>query len=284
MKIIDINDWKLSGGGGAGVSYTSKTDPDLILKMDNREVAQKEVEQSLATARLVYALGIPTPVPREVVFDGKRYGQVFNRIHDKISYARLIGRHPDQIPQIARDFATMVKKLHSTKVKGSGLRSIKEIYGDLINANFFRPQEMKDRALKLLSSLPEGDTCIHGDLHYGNVIRAGGTDYFIDIANFGYGHPYFDIAMMAAIHQLSYFCPDLHIELFHHSPAQGDIFWNCFVKEYFGEDVSTADAEKAVMPFLAVRMMTMETEIGKPLPQIAIEQAILYLAQYSTEN
>lgn len=66
-KIINIDDWMISGGGEAGVSYFHKTDPSLILKMDNRETTKAEVEESLETARIVYSLGIPTPEPGEVV-------------------------------------------------------------------------------------------------------------------------------------------------------------------------------------------------------------------------
>lgn len=228
MKTIDINDWVLSGGGGAGVSYFHKTDPTLILKMDNREVSREEVEKGLETAGIVYGLGIPTPEPGEVVFDGERYGQIFHRIQNKVSYARLIGEKPELIPPLAREFALIVKKLHSTKTKGSGLRSIKEIYGDFVLANPNRSQEVKGRAMALLASLPEADTCVHGDLHYGNIIRADGRDYLIDISSFGYGHPYFDLAMIAALRKLGPLSPDLHRSLFHNSIEQSELFWDRF--------------------------------------------------------
>lgn len=277
MKTIDINDWVLSGGGGVGVSYFHKTDPALILKMDNREVSLEEVEKGLATARVVYSLGIPTPEPGEVVFDGERYGQIFHRIQNKVSYARLIGERPDLIPQLARDFALIVKQLHSTRGKGSGLRSIKEIYGDFILANPYRSQEIKDRAMALLSSLPEADTCLHGDLHYGNIIKADGKDYLIDISSFGYGHPYFDLAMIAAIRKLAPFNPDIHLTLFHHSIEQSNLFWDCFNKEYFGKDITAAKVEEDVFPYLLIRMLTMETESQYTLPPPVIQLVTDYL-------
>lgn len=281
-KSIDINDWEISGAGGAGVSYFHKNDPTLILKMDNREVSEQEVEQGLETARIVYSLGIPTPEPGEVVFDGQHYGQVFRRIHNKISYARLCGQQPELIPQLAHEYTSVVKQLHSTVGKGSGLRSIKQTYGDMVRANPFRPKEIIDKALALLESLPEADTCVHGDLHFGNLITAEGKNYLIDIASFSYGHPYFDIAMMVAIHRLSYDNPAYHQELFHCTREQAEEFWNCFVKEYFGEDFTDEKIEEMILPYLAVRALTMETETGHPLPPnaTALKAAFEYLEKY----
>lgn len=259
------------------MSYFHKSDPTLILKMDNREVSEQEVEQGLETARIVYSLGVPTPEPGEVVYDGTRYGQVFRRIQNKISYARLCGQQPERIPQLAHDYAEIIKQLHSTVGKGSGLRSIKQTYGDMIRANKFRPKETIDKVLALLESLPEADTCVHGDLHFGNLILAEGKSYLIDIASFSYGHPYFDIAMMVAIHLLSYDNPAYHQELFHCTGEQSEEFWKCFIKEYFGENITSAQVEEMILPYLAVRMLTMETETGHPLPPNALKQACEYL-------
>lgn len=276
-KLIDINDWVLSGGGGAGVSYFHKSDPNLILKMDNREVSREDVERGLAAARVVFNLGIPTPEPGEVVFDGTRYGQVFHRILGKVSYARLVGEHPEMIPQLAHDFAVIVRNLHATKGRGTGLRNIKEPYGDFLRANPFQPKEVIDAALALLDTLPDADTCVHGDLHFGNLIRAGEKDYLIDISSFSYGHPYFDIAMMVAIHRLSFTNPPLHMELFHCTVEQSDLFWQCFIREYFGEGVTNEQVEQMVMPFFCVRMLTMETESGKPMPPAEIGRVVDFI-------
>lgn len=277
VKKIDLNDWVLSGGGGAGVSYFHKTDPNLILKVENRQASLEEVENSLSTARIVFNLGIPTPEPGEVVFDGEHYGQIFRRIQGKVSFARLIGEHPEMIPQLAHEYTQTIQKMHSTIGAGTGLRSIKEVYGDFIRGNKFQAKEVIDKALKLMESLPDADTCVHGDLHFGNLIKAEGKNYLIDIGSFAYGHPYFDIAMMVAIRRLAYFDPQLHFELFHHSAEQGNLFWDCFIKEYFGEDATFEKVFEKVLPFLVVRILTMETETGHPIPEHETKLAKEYL-------
>lgn len=280
-KTIDINDWVISGAGGVGISYYHKTDPSLLLKMDNREVSEEEVEKGLLTARIVYSLGLPTPEPGEVVFDGERYGQIFRRILDKTSFARLCGEQPEMIPTLAHDYAEVVKRIHSTKGMGTCLHDIKKTYGPMTLANPYRPRPLLDKATRLLESLPDADTCVHGDLHFGNLIKADGKDYLIDISSFSYGHPYFDIAMMAAIHRLSYDSPIIYTELFHNTAEQGERFWQCFIKEYFGEDMTDDKVEKMVLPYMAVRMLTMEYESGMPLPPSAITPVLDYIESLS---
>lgn len=273
-KLIDINEWIVSGGGGAGVSYFHKSDPDLILKMENREISLEKAEAAINTARIAYGLGVPTPEPGEVVFDGTRYGQVFRRIQNKISYARLSGEHSEMIPQLAHDFAVIIKNLHSTKGYGTGLRSIKEPYGDFLRNNPYRPKEVLDRAQVFLENLPDADTCVHGDLHFGNIIKSGEDSYLIDMSSFGYGHPYFDIAMMVAIRRLSWGNPQKHQSLFHCTVEMSDLFWRRFMDEYFGPDVTDSEIERMVAPFYAVRMLTMETESGNQLPPAEIQRCI----------
>lgn len=279
IKQIDINDWVLSGGGGAGISFFHKTDPSLILKIENRGASAEELEQSLETARIVYSLGIPTPEPGEVVTDGSRFGQIFRRIQGKVSYARLTGENPEMIPALAHEFTMAVKLLHSTIGAGSGLRSIKEIYGDMIKANPFRSQELKDKALRLMDSLPDGQTCIHGDLHFGNLIKAGDKKYFIDISSFGYGHPYFDLAMMVALDRLADQDPGFYSEMYHCTVEQGRRFWHCFISEYFGEGWTAAKVAETLAPYLVVRMFTMESEAGRKLPDPAFQFALDYLSK-----
>lgn len=269
-KRIDINDWVLSGAGGAGISFFHKSDPDLMLKIDNRTVSEEELQANIGTAKIVYDLGLPTPEPGEVVTDGERFGQTFRRIHGKVSYARLCGEQPESIPQLAHEYCEVVKKLHSTIGAGTGLRSIKEVYGALIQGNSFRSQEIRDKALRLLESLPDGDTCVHGDLHFGNLIKADGKAYLIDLGNFGYGSPLFDIAMMLNIKQLSVKDTEIFMDMMHCTPEQADLFWDCFRKEYFGENATDEEIFKKVGPYMIVRFMTMETEAGHPLPPHAI--------------
>lgn len=98
------------------------------------------------------------------------------------------------------------------------------------------------------------------------MIKAEGKSYLIDIASFSYGHPYFDIAMMVAIHTLAFGNPSFHKELFHCEVEQSHSFWQHFITEYFGEGVTEEQVKQMVLPFLAIRILTMETETRRPIP------------------
>lgn len=278
IRRIDINEWSLSGGGARGDSYFHKTDPTLMVKFDNSGVPVQDMLQEVEIARIVASLGLPTPEPGDVVTDGKRYGITFRRIVGKRSYARLVGTFPQHIPAFAAAFAKLAKQMHSTRGAGCGLRHIKDIYSKLVAANPHRSKELIDKTLRLLDSLEEADTCVHGDFHYGNVIVADGRNYLIDLGNFAYGHPYFDLAMMFAVYRLGLLQPQFAQHMFHCTTDDATMFWQCFLKEYFGPDVPQEQAEGMIMPYYAVRMMTMEAETGDRIPDIAIEKAMQYLS------
>lgn len=276
IKHIDLNEWTLVGGGARGDSYFHSTDPLLMLKFDNSGICVDDMIQEAENARIVASLGLPTPEPGEVVTDGKRYGITFHRIIGKESYAKLVGMHPEQIPALAAEFAKVVKQMHGTKGAGTGLRNIKDVYGRLILANPFRSKQQIDRAIALMDSLPDGDTCIHGDLHYGNIIAAHGKSYLIDLGNFCYGYPYFDFGMMLAVDRLSSWNPEFAQQMYHCNPEQTHLFWECFIKAYFGPECKKEDAENSILPYYLVRTMTMEAETGVKLPDQVMASAMEY--------
>ena len=89
---IDLNEYERVGEGANGASYNHKTNPDIMLKIyfRNFEAAEKELE----LAQKVYAMGIPTPEPGDLITDGERMGIRFRRINGKKSFSRACGYEP----------------------------------------------------------------------------------------------------------------------------------------------------------------------------------------------
>ena len=187
MKKIDLNDWIESGRGGRGASFFHKDAPDYMLKFDNLLTDPSSMEEELWAASVAYSLGISTPEPGEVVTDGKRYGLTFRRIPDKVSYAHAIDDNPERLEELAKEFAVQTRKLHAIDADTTRMRNIKDIYRSLISRNTLHGPAIISHALELLDSLPEDRTCVHGDLHFGNIILSHGKSYFIDMGNFSYG-------------------------------------------------------------------------------------------------
>ena len=270
MKKIDLNDWIESGRGGRGASFFHKEDPDYMLKFDNLLTDPSTMEEELWAASVAYSLGISTPEPGEVVTDGKRYGLTFRRIPDKVSYARAIGDNPERLEELAKEFAVQTRKLHAIDADTTRMRNIKDIYRSLISRNTLHGPAIISHALELLDSLPEDRTCVHGDLHFGNIILSHGKSYFIDMGNFSYGCPLFDHAMLKSVCQTAAIDPDFFKEMFHFEPKLADRFWALFVKEYYAQDEDIRSIDEMVKPYVVLRKLTMEVESGIPLPMPAL--------------
>ncbi len=91
-------------------------------------------------------------------------------------------------------------------------------------------------------------------MHIGNIIRADGKDYWIDLADFRYGHPYFDMGMLYFV-CVSNPSDEIAQRLFHLSHAQMLRVWEVFVKGYFGPDADLAAVSRLIEPYAALYMI-----------------------------
>ena len=260
---IDLADYELAGEGANGVSYNHRRDPDVMLKLYHPGKVQQPLDEMLV-ARKVFAAGIPTPEPGDYVTDGTRYGIRFRRIRGKVSYARAVGDHPEEAVRYAEEFAGMCLTLHATHVDTAEFECVKDRYArQLVENVFFTPTE-KDRLLRFIQDAPDTDTAIHGDLQFGNAIFAGDRRYFIDLGDFCYGYPLFDVGMVYSTAFLS--DADFVREAFHMEPETAVRFWQAFAPAYFGKDRPLRDIEAEVRPFAGLKTIIVERDTGFPMP------------------
>ena len=229
---ISLDDYVLSGGGANGESFDHKTDPSVMLKLYFPGKIQQPLDEMMV-ARKVYAAGIPTPEPGEyVVTEDGRYGIRFKRIIGKKSYARATSDNPEKVQEYAEEFAQMCRDLHQIHVDTTQFENVKDRYFRLLKESpFFTPTE-KEHLARFIADVPDSDTAIHGDLQYGNAIFTGDQKYFIDLGDFCYGNPLFDVAMV-------YLCCVLSNEAFiqeafHMPKSLSTKFWQCFAAPYAG--------------------------------------------------
>ena len=285
--LIDLNDYIRTGEGANGASYNHKTDPSIMLKLylRNYEAAEKE----LMLAQKVYAMGIPTPEPGDLVTDGERIGIRFRRMDGKRSYSRACGDEPERTEEYAREFAQLCKKLHRIHVDTSKFESVKErLYNMLANNPDFTP-EQKQKIHDFIAAAPDADTAIHGDLQFSNGIftEKDGvrTPYFIDLGDFCYGYPMFDIGMV-------YLCCCLNdeswtLEQYHMSNATAARFWDAFAQEYFfapdssrelfGPDATMDEVMKQVKIYAGLKTLMIERDTHCAMPQFrAMLEGVIY--------
>jgi len=260
---IDMSDYEYAGEGANGMSYNHRRDPDVMLKLYQPGKVRQPLDEMLI-ARKVFAAGIPTPEPGDYVTDGIRYGIRFRRIRDKQSYARAVGNHPEDVVRYAEEFARMCRELHATHVDTTVFECVKDRYFRLLEENPFFTSVEKDRLTRFIQDAPDTDTAIHGDLQFGNAIFAGDRRYFIDLGDFSYGYPLFDIGMVYSTPYLS--APEFVREAFHMEPETALRFWQAFAPVYFGTDRPLRDIEAEVRPFAGLKTIIIERDMGCPMP------------------
>ena len=260
---VDMADYEHAGEGANGMSYNHRYDPDIMLKLYNPGKVQQPLDEMLL-ARKVFAAGIPTPEPGDYVTDGVRYGIRFRRIRNKISYARAVGNHPEDVVRYAEEFASMCRDLHATHVDTSVFDCVKDRYARQLEANPFFTTVEKDRLLRFIMDAPDTDTAIHGDLQFGNAIFEGDKRYFIDLGDFSYGYPLFDIGMVYCVAHIS--DEPFIREAFHMDKETSIRFWEAFAPAYFGTDRPLRDIEKEVRPFAGLKTIIVERDVGCPMP------------------
>lgn len=275
--LIDLNDYERVGEGANGASYNHKTDSNIMLKMYFRNFEAAKLELELA--RKVYSMGIPTPEPGDLVTDGKQVGIRFRRMPGKRSYSRACGDEPERTEEYAREFARLCLKLHSVHVDTTQFENVKDRLFALLETNPFFSDAEKEKLHAFIAAQPDTDTAIHGDLQFSNGIfteeNGERTPYFIDLGDFCYGYPLFDVGMV-------YLCCCLNdeswtLEQYHMSNATARRFWEAFSNEYFGPDADPDEVEQMILPYAGLKVLIIERDTKRRLQEFhdVLEKTIL---------
>lgn len=260
-KQINLSDWTLFGGGGQGDSYNHKTDPSLMLKLFLADYPTKAVTDELEIAQRIYDLGLPTPKPGEFVIADGRPGIVFERIQNKKSFSRAYADDQSLLPDLAKRFAAIGRQLHATKADREHFGSMHKLFRFYMDEDPILSDEHRELCERALALIPEGDTCVHGDFHIGNVITDGKKDYLIDLGTFGYGRPEWDLSMFWFVCNMT--PPDKSDELFHCTPEQMAKFWHAFADEYYGAKRPADDAFLPMFaPYIILRSLFFDVSCG----------------------
>lgn len=269
-KLIDLNDYTLSGGGKLGESYVHRTDPDVLLKLYPASL-EKTGKEEYERACKVFKLGVPTPEPGELVRTGdKRLGILYKRIADKKSYARALADNPERLEEYAATFARMAKELHAIRPKPGLFPTVKDQYKAAISLNTFLNGKEKEALARFIDGLPDGDTALHGDLHQGNIIfTEDGKQYFIDLSDFCTGSPLFDLGVL--MFHTCWLSEERERELYHIGLDTSKAFWNAFIPAYFGSSVSQDEVQAQLRPYALLCALVVERTTGNPHMEIRPE-------------
>ncbi len=287
-KLININDYVLSGEGANGCSYDSKSDQNLMVKLYNSSYPKEPIFSEYEVARKVYDCGFNCPEPGELVTDGERVGIQFRRIRGKRSYARAISQEPERLEEFTREFARVGKRLHNTPVPDGVFPDIKKNFRHMIESEKCYTDAQKAKILSYLDSLPDTCTAIHGDFQLGNVIftlpqGAPLSDphdiYLIDLGYFSYGYPLLDLGILNIT--MNYLDADYSYKLFHLTREQGHRVWDVFVDEYFfgeeklgehyfGSGVTHEQVNAQLFKLMAIQIFLVSFNAGEMYPYLDV--------------
>lgn len=252
-ETINLNEYTLSGEGGTAITYKHNSRNSLAKLYNSGFDADAAIEE-FKVAQTVYDLGIPTPKPYRLVTDGERLGAEYEFITGKRSFARILSREPEKMQEIAEAFAKAARALHSTRADTARLTSIRELLRSFYLGTDTVTPEYRERALAFLEKIQESGTCVHGDLHIGNIITDGNRTLWIDIGQFGYGAPEWDLGWFWTMtHNLGDSRADF---LLHLTQETLVAFWDTFLPVYLGTNDSAALGEytRKIMAYYAVKV------------------------------
>lgn len=281
MLKINIDDYIQTGEGSTAESYEDPSDDSVLIKLYNPGFDKEVIINELDIARKVYALGIPTPEPGELLTDGKRLGLRYRKIVGKRSFARFISQEPERIPELVPEYARYAKKLHSTECPEGLFPNAKDLFVGYVTAS--KCLSDKERAKVedfIINGIPNCNTALHGDLHYGNLLTTLPQGrpmsdphevYFIDLSAFAYGHPFFDLGMTYSIANLS--SEDFLLHDMHYGKEISKKTWPYFVDEYFfgpeklgekyfGPQVTRQDIDEELNKYAMIKLFFVEYAIG----------------------
>ncbi len=192
-KEISVEGCKLIGKGAKGEVY--RYDDELVIKVFNENNKYKDVEKEIAQSRRSFILGIPTAISFGIVSVGDRYGAMYELLESE-TISECIAKDQGRVKSYAKIMAELAHTIHDIEVtEEDGFPSAYGRLSDYIVGGVEKEdKELAEKCKKLLDTLPDVNTLVHGDFHTGNVFLQNGEPLLIDMDRLSTGHPIVELS------------------------------------------------------------------------------------------
>ena len=191
-RTISIDGCEQIGRGANGSVY--RIDNDNVVKVYKNPEALDEILHEREMAKLALILGIPTAISYSVVKVGDSYGSEFELLNAR-PMSKVLAEEPEKFDWCVKEFAGLLKKLHSTSVPEGKLPSIKDLALKYANQmQSFLPEDAWKKLVSLVEAVPENLHLVHGDFHTKNVMLQNDEVLLIDMDTLAVGDPIFELS------------------------------------------------------------------------------------------
>ena len=196
LRKIDVNGAEVIGEGFFSTVY--RINKDTIVKVFNRTSDPEQIGRELKLAKEAFVLGIPTAISFDIVKAGDKLGVCFEML-DCMSLKNVLLSDKAHYEEYLEKYASLLKKINTTECFNKEIPSIKKHYLDKVEKiKPYLEDKYFQKAKKLVESIEERKTFVHGDCHFKNIMVQNGELLLIDMDTLSVGHPIFELAAIYA--------------------------------------------------------------------------------------
>lgn len=191
-KEVSVDGCKMIGKGAKGEVY--RYDDELVIKVYNDKNTYADVEREISLSRNAFILGMPTAISFGIVSVGPRYGAMYELV-DAETISQYISKNPGEVEKYAKIMADLALTTHAVQVPDNSVfpEVMKRLKGYIHNGLELESESLAKKCSKLLETIADARSLLHGDFHTGNVFLQNGEALLIDMDRVATGHPIVEI-------------------------------------------------------------------------------------------
>jgi uncharacterized protein (TIGR02172 family) len=168
-----------------------------VLKLFFQSIPQGWIDKEVDTGRYIQLAQLPVPKIYERVNLNDREGVVYERIEGP-SLLNELAKKPWKVRRYARLLASLHVQVHDVSAP-TNLETQREWARGGIPETQKMSKDLREKVLRLLDAMPDGNQLCHGDFHPGNIIVTQRGPVIIDWMTASKGVACGDVARVAII-------------------------------------------------------------------------------------